>query len=63
MNDDYEGIVSKIARACGAILLGCMALYGAIAILEAIWLPLCILAFVMVTGTALWFGFRYWRGW
>lgn len=60
---DPSRLLDKVVGACAAILVGAMALWGAVEILKAIWLPLCLLAFVLASGAGLWLGFRRWRGW
>lgn len=60
---DPKKLLGRIVSGCFAVLLGAMALYGAVTILEAIWLPLCLLVFVTAASIGLWVGFRRWRGW
>ncbi|WP_222432246.1 hypothetical protein [Leekyejoonella antrihumi] len=60
---DPGKLLDRIVSGCFAVLLGAMALYGAVTILQDIWLSLCVLAFVLVVGVGLWLGFRRWRGW
>ena len=38
-----EQVGSRLLDGCVAVLLGAMALYGAVQIVQAIWLPLCLL--------------------
>jgi hypothetical protein len=44
----------RLLDACIAVFLGAMALYGAVTILRAIWVYLCILLAVIVIGAGLW---------
>jgi hypothetical protein len=64
MSDEPSRVGSRLLDLCLAVLLGAMALYGAVAILEAIWVYLCILAAVLAIVGLLWWLFhtRY-RGW
>lgn len=62
-DSDPTRVLDKLLGLCVAVLLGCMALYGAIEILKAIWVPLCLLAFVLVVGFGLWAWMRRTRGW
>lgn len=55
-------LLDRAVAACAAILVGCMALWGAVEILKAIWLPLCLLAFVLVSGVGVWVWLRRMRG-
>lgn len=64
MDPDPMSIGSRILNACIAALLGAMALYGAVVILQAIWVYLCIGLAVAGVGALLW----WWittrcRGW
>lgn len=60
---DPRRLLDRAVGACAAILVGAMALWGAVEILEAIWLPLCLLAFAVAVGAGVWLGFRQWRSW
>lgn len=60
---DPNRLLDRLVGACAAILVGAIALWSAVEILKAIWLPLCLLAFVLVTGIGLWLGFRRSRDW
>lgn len=55
---------SRLVDACAGLLLAAMALWGAVAILQAIWIYLCILAAVVGIGALIWrlINTRY-RGW
>ncbi|MBZ5736077.1 hypothetical protein K8Z61_16400 [Nocardioides sp. TRM66260-LWL] len=55
---------SRLADACLGVLLAAMALWGAVAIIQAIWIYLCILAAVVGIGALIWWRIvsRY-RGW
>lgn len=54
----------RLLEICGSLLLSAMALYGAVCIIEAIWLPLCLLALAGLTGGGLavwlWRRFHNW---
>jgi hypothetical protein len=53
---ESEGFASRMFDFCVGILLAVMALYGAVSVLEAIWVPLCIAIFVVITvALAIWF--------
>lgn len=56
MAEEPERTGSRLLDACVGLLLACMALYGAIAILKAIWIYLCILAAIIGIGALI-----YWR--
>lgn len=64
MTDEPERTGSRITDFCVGLLLACMALYGAVAILQAIWVYLCILVAVIGIGGFIWWRIstRY-RGW
>lgn len=64
MSDDPIGIASRLFNACLAILLGAMALWGAVAIIESVWVYLCVLAAAAAIGALIWWlvSKRY-RGW
>jgi len=55
---------SRLVDACVGLLLAAMALWGAVAIIQAIWVYLCILAAVVGIGALIWWRIssRY-RGW
>lgn len=55
---------SRLVDACLGVLLAAMALWGAVAIIQAIWIYLCILAAVVGIGVLIWWRIasRY-RGW
>ena len=48
MSKEPEGTGGRFTDLCVGLLLACMALYGAVTILKAIWIYLCI--FVAVVG-------------
>ena len=54
MIGDPGRLGSRLFEACMAILLASMALYGAIVILQAIWIYLCIAAAVIGAGFLIW---------
>ncbi|RNI20723.1 hypothetical protein EFY87_14185 [Flexivirga caeni] len=60
---DPRRLLDRLVGACAAILVGAIALWGAVEILKAIWPWLCLLAFVIVGGFGAWLGIRRWRGW
>lgn len=64
MSREPERAGSRLADLCIGLLLACMALYGAVAILKAIWIYLCIFVAVVGLGVLLWrlLATRY-RGW
>jgi hypothetical protein len=55
---------SRLVDACVGLLLAAMALWGAVAIIQAIWIYLCILAAVVGIGALIWWRIasRH-RGW
>jgi len=56
MDDRSFRIGARLLDLCIAILLGAMALYGAVLIIQAIWKPLCImLAVVGLFSASAWF--------
>lgn len=64
MSIEPERTSSRLVDVCVALLLAAMALYGAVAILQAIWIYLCIVAFFVGVGMLAWWRIsaRY-RGW
>lgn len=64
MSDEIQRTGSRFTDICVGLLLGSMALYGAVAILQAIWIYLCIIAFLIGVGALVWWRIssRY-RGW
>lgn len=56
-------LLDTIFSVCCMLLVGAMALWGAVEILKAIWPWLCVLAFVVMGGFGAWLGIRRWRGW
>ncbi len=64
MSSEPERTGSRFTDLCVGLLLACMALYGAVAILQAIWIYLCILAAVIGIGALIWWRIsRTYRGW
>ena len=62
--NEPERAGSRVVDACVGLLLACMALYGAVAILQAIWIYLCIIAFLVGAGALVWWRIaRRYRGW
>ena len=64
MSNEPDRLASRLIDVCVGILLASMALYGAVQVVEAIWLPLCITLFTVtvIVGTV-WFligRFRHW---
>jgi hypothetical protein len=53
VSDQPSGYGSRLLDFCVAILLGAMALYGAVQVVKVIWMPLCIGAFVIVAVAAI----------
>lgn len=64
MIGDPGRLGSRLFEACMAVLLASMALYGAVVILSAIWIYLCVGAAVIGVGFLIWLivNARY-RGW
>ncbi len=64
MSREPERVGGRFADLCVGLLLASMALYGAIAILKAIWIYLCILLALVAIGAGLYrlINARY-RGW
>lgn len=64
MSDEPQRIGQRLLDLCIGLLLASMALYGAVTILCAIWLYLCIAAAVIAATALLWWWVhtRY-RGW
>ncbi|MBF6188917.1 hypothetical protein [Nocardia farcinica] len=61
---DPGRIGSRLLEACVGLLLAAMALYGAISILRAIWLYLCIVVLVVGVGALMWWRISSkYRGW
>lgn len=61
---DPGRIGGRVVDACVGLLLAAMALYGAISILQAIWLYLCIVVLVVGVGAFLWWRISSkYRGW
>ena len=56
MSKEPGGLSSRVFDICVAVLLASMALYGAVQVIRAIWLPLCVGLFVAAAiGGAIWF--------
>lgn len=64
MNGDPRHLLGRLFDACIGVLVAAMALYGAVYILQAIWLWLCLIAAVVGIGFVVWWvvSTRY-RGW
>lgn len=64
MNSDPRRLLTRLFDACLMVLLAAMALYGAVVILQAIWIYLCVLGAVIGVGFLIWriVSTRY-RGW
>ncbi|MGW5309739.1 hypothetical protein ACWEQ0_07665 [Nocardia thailandica] len=61
---DPGRIGSRLLDVCVGLLLAAMALYGAVSILKAIWVHLCIIAFVAGVGAFVWWRISTrFRGW
>lgn len=61
---DSSRIGGRVVDACVGLLLAAMALYGAVSILRAIWLSLCIIAFAVCIGAFAWWRIASkFRGW
>lgn len=54
MNEDPRSLVDTIVSGCFSLLLGALALYGAVAILTAIWIWICAIALICVAGWLIW---------
>lgn len=64
MNNEPERTGSRVVDACVGFLIATMALYGAVAILRAIWIYLCIIAFLSGMGAFVWWRISSkYRGW
>lgn len=57
------GFIYKATRLCFTVLLGAMALYGAVKILSAVWVPLCIGSAALAGLVGVWFVIRRGRDW
>lgn len=56
MSSDSQGWASRVFDLCVGILLAAMALYGAVQVVRAVWVPLCLtILVVVVLGLAAWF--------
>lgn len=49
MSGDSGGVGGRLLNTSMGLLLAAMALYGAIAIVQSIWVPLCIVVAIVVT--------------
>lgn len=64
MSGDSGGVGGRLLNASLALFLAAMALYGAISIIQSIWVPLCIvLAIVVAIGGVGWVIHRRVRRW
>ena len=64
MIGDPGRIGSRLFDACLMVLLAAMALYGAVVILNAIWIYLCVLGAVIGVGFLIWrIVYTRYRGW
>lgn len=64
MSDGPGGLGGRLLNACIAVFVGAVALYGAICILQAIWVPLCItIATVAIVGGSCSLIYRHFRRW
>ena len=64
MSNEPERMGSRFVEACVGLLFAAMALAGAVAILRAIWIYLCVIAFVVGIGAILWWRISSkYRGW
>lgn len=67
MNDrDPARWLDRLVGACFGVLLGAMALYGAVQVISSVWLPLTIgVGTVVGIGALVWLGVwrSRWRGW
>jgi hypothetical protein len=64
MNNEPERTGNRFVDACVGLLVGSMALYGAVWILQSIWVWLCVIAFFVGVGALIWWrvSSKY-RGW
>lgn len=60
---DPTRFVDKAVGVCLSVLLGAMALYGAVRIIAVVWLPLCIGVTAMAGLAVAWFLIRRGRDW
>lgn len=60
--EEPVSIIGKMVGVCFSLLLGAMAIYGAVEIIASVWLPLCmgVAAVAGLAGT--WFLIRRMRG-
>lgn len=62
-NSDPSRFIDKAIGICFTVLLGAMALYGAVKILSAVWVPLCIGSAALAGLVGVWFVIRRRRDW
>lgn len=60
---DPTRFVDKAIGVCLSVLLGAMALYGAVRIISAVFVPLCIGAAAVASIVGIWFLIRRGRDW
>jgi CBS domain containing-hemolysin-like protein len=64
MSDGPGGLGNRFANLCISLLVGAMALYGAVFILCAIWVPLIIaIAISVIVGGSAALIYRHFRRW
>lgn len=64
MNEEPGGTGNIIKDFCVGLLVAAMALWGAIEILKAIWIPLCIIVAVLAIGALVWWRISaHYKGW
>lgn len=64
MSEGPGGLGGRLLNACIATFVSAVALYGAIYILQAIWVPLCItIATVAIVGGSCALIYRHFRRW
>ncbi|TWE12575.1 hypothetical protein [Rudaeicoccus suwonensis] len=60
---DPSKLLDRIVSCCFAVLLGAIALYGAVRLIAAVFLPLCIGVCAMLAMIGVWLLVRRGRGW
>lgn len=60
MSDSPEGWVDRLVGACVSVLVGALALYGAVYVVRSIWPVLAILTLVGVIIGVFYMRFRHW---
>lgn len=60
MADELERTGSRLVSLCLGVFIGAMALYGAVLIIQEIWVWLCGMAAVAGAAWLLWARFRRW---